>query len=91
MRIVHAVRQSVSALRTDGSFDEIQSSAKEKRGAIEYVPAPRPLRIRRRSYQLSESVILSTLGECDVDNDSSLKHIYFEIIDPFVSEMDELF
>lgn len=70
--IIQAVKENV---KTDESFDDLLNVTKEKRDTIEYVPIPRPRRIRRRSSRLSEPIVMFTIGEGDFDDDeeSSLK------------------
>lgn len=54
---------------------------------VDYVPM-RPRRRRQRSTQWSQSIITSTIGEDEQDDeDSMLKRIVFEIIDKTVTEM----
>lgn len=91
MPIIEAVKENINAMRTDESFAQFLDATEEKLASIEYVPL-RPRRVRSRPSRLSESIVMSTLGEKDLDDESSsLKRIYFEFIDKIISEMDERF
>lgn len=93
MPVIQAVKVNINAMRNDATFTQFLSEAEGKLDTIEYVPL-RPRRIRQRSSRLSESVVMSTLGERDFDESqetTTLKRIYYGIIDKVIVEMDERF
>ena len=93
MPVIQAVKTNINAMRNDASFTLFLNEAEEKLDTMEYVPL-RPRRIRQRSSRLSESVVMSTLGERDFDESNeatTFKQIYYEIIDKVILEMDERF
>lgn len=91
MPIIQAVRENILAMRTDVAFNEFMKMTQETLGEFNY-ESERPIRRRRRSTLLNDSVVMSTIGECDSNDETiSLKRIYFEIIDLVSSEMTRRF
>lgn len=91
MPIMEAVKSNVHALRNDSSFNEIMSTAQQKLDQFSYEPE-HPIRRRRRSTLLNDSIVMCTIGERDsVDEDTSLKRCSFEIIDSVTTEMTRRF
>lgn len=85
-------KKHVQELRNDDSFKQIMAAAQQRFDQFDHQPI-RPTRRRRRSTLLNDSVVMSTLGEGE-DNDEeliSLKRCYFEIIDSVVEEMTQRF
>lgn len=93
MPIIQAVKKNIQAMRNDSTFSEVMKETQKTLTAIDYELEPeQPVRRRRRSTVLNDSVVMSTLGERDSDDESVLlKRIYFEIIDTVESEMTRRF
>lgn len=93
MPIIQAVKKNIQAMRNDSTFLEVVKDTQQSLTSIGYEPeAEQPVRRRRRSTLLHDSVVMSTLGERDSDDESVLlKRIYFEIIDTVESEMTRRF
>lgn len=94
MPVIETVLESVLLLRTDESFARFLLSAE---GIMEINGnEPRARRISHRSYRLTNSIVMSSLGEREMDADnprhtSILKSQYFEIIDRVVHEIKRRF
>lgn len=83
MPIMKAVNAKVQDIRNESSFAELKKETQQVLNSFDYQPEVRPGRRRRRSTLLGDSVVMSTLGETDSEDDETnmLKRISFEIID----------
>lgn len=93
MPVIQSVKISIQQMRHDSTFNDIMNEANKTLKNIGYDPEPQhPIRRRRRSTLLNDSIVMSTLGERDTDDEIiSLKRIYNEIIDTVISEMTRRF
>lgn len=90
MPIIQAVKENIQALRNDSSFKQIMETAQKT--FDQFDEPTQSTRRRRRSTLLNDSVVMSTLGEGDTDDEKvSLKRCFFEIIDLVVAEMERRF
>lgn len=91
MPVIEAVIKSVENFRADESFERFIQNTEETLKNIEHEDS-RPRRIRQRSSQLTDSVVMETLGESSSDDENqALKSAYLEVIDYILNEMDKRF
>lgn len=102
--VIETVISEVKKLRHVSSFDKFCHSSIEKLGestntislatskaATTAVTSKRPARNKQRSSKLKEYIVTSSIGERNSDPKVEVKSTYYEVIDIFLSEMNERF
>lgn len=86
MPVIEAANENVKLLRNKESYQKFLQTTGKIMSTNELIPQPQPVRIRRRSTRLSDSILMSTLGERQL-GDEVLRSIYFEVIDRVLCEI----
>lgn len=88
--IIETMMKNIRNLRTDEAHDRFLKLTEETVTANGLTQ--RSQKIRRRSYRLTDSVVMSTLRERRFDNDALLfESVHFEVIDRVICEMGDRF
>lgn len=88
--IIEAVKTGVQELRSDENFQRFVDKTDEIMASHSITPRVR--RARQQSTRLRDSIVMSTTGQNQFEDEiSELKSVYYEIIDSISNEMKDRF